>query len=61
MTNTLDATQDAEYAERWQQWQRRYARSNRRSGRQARIAFTLLLIAAAVVLALQLQLSPVWS
>jgi hypothetical protein len=29
-------------AERWRQWQQRYAESSRKSSRQARIVFTIL-------------------
>jgi hypothetical protein len=60
MSITVIGPED-KFAERWRRWQIGYARSNRRSAIYARIAFTVVLTAAAVWLALQLMASPAWS
>ena len=44
---------------RWQAWERTYAISSARAAMQARVAFALLLTAAAVWLGLQIMSMPV--
>lgn len=48
-------------AERWRQWQLRNAVSNRKSAKQARIAFTVLFTGLGVWLGLQLLAPSFWA
>lgn len=61
MSITAINPREDEYAEPWRKWQLANVKSNRRSALQARIAFALVLTAAAAWLALQLSSSPAWS
>ena len=43
-----------EYAERWREWQIRYAQSNRKAERQARVLFAVVLSLVMAWLAFQI-------
>ena len=60
MSITTTAQREDGHADPWQQWQLGNAKSNRRAAAQARIAFAIILTAAAAWLALQLLASPAW-
>jgi hypothetical protein len=57
---TMPPTEDAT-AERWRQWQLRSAAGSRTSATHVRIAFTVIFIALAVWLGVELLSSPLWS
>jgi hypothetical protein len=51
---TVQQILPAVHAERWQQWQRRNAKDNRRAETRVRIAFGVVLVCVAAWLVLQL-------
>jgi hypothetical protein len=61
MSNTAMGSDQDEHAERWQEWKRHNAATDRRSVIQARVVIALVLTTAAAWLALQLASSPAWS
>jgi hypothetical protein len=54
MTITTHPSSADASAAQWQEWRLRYAESSRKSATQARIVFTVLFVAVAVWLALEL-------
>jgi hypothetical protein len=54
MSITTTAPHTDEFAERWREWQIRYAQSNRKAERQARVLFAVVLSLVMAWLALQI-------
>ena len=54
MSNTTTVPREAEYADRWGQWQLRNEASSRKGAMRARIVFTVILTVLAAWLGLQL-------
>lgn len=52
---------EAAHAERWRQWQLRYAASSRKSATWARIVFTVILTTLVAWLGLQFVSSQLWA
>ena len=61
MSITAIAPSEDLAAERWRQWQLRYAAHSRKSATRARIVFTVIVTALVAWLGLQLLSSPLWS
>ena len=54
MSIATTAQQGDEYAERWREWQLRYAESNRKAETQARVLFAVVLSLVMAWLAFQI-------